>query len=386
MSPKKLVKLPAIQIALKVMLALILLAAMAIPYQSMTAKAETIPTFAITDVTVDDTVTIQTQNYPANETFTVRMGNFGTLGVGGIVVGSFDSGGGGSFSVTFDIPDALHGRSRIAIRADSSDGFFSFNWFWNNTSSSSGSNTETSTETHTHTPSAQGIPTFTIIDVSRDENVTFQTHNFPSNQTFTVRMGRFGTLGIGGIEVGSFNSGDGGSFDKSFTIPDALKGLQRIAIRADSSQGFFAFNWFWNNTVNVDKSTTSSDEESGKKTSSNTDSNTSDNTESDTTTPAVVVFHGIPTFSISAVSRDDTVTIVTNNFPAGQTFTVRMGAYGTLGVGGVEVDSTDSGDGGSFTATYKVPDALKGAQRIAIRMDSPQGFFAFNWFWNNSTN
>jgi hypothetical protein len=385
MSPKKLVKQPAIQVALKVMLALILLAAMVIPYRSMTASAEAIPTFNITDVTVDDTVTIQTQNYPANQTFTVRMGNFGTLGVGGIVVGSFDSGSGGSFSVTFDIPDALHGRSRIAIRADSSQGFFSFNWFWNNTSSSSSSNTETSTETQTHTPSANGVPTFTITDVTRDENVTFQTHNFPSNQTFTVRMGRFGTLGIGGIEVGSFNSGDGGSFFKSFVVPDSLKGQQRIAIRADSSQGFFAFNWFWNNTVTVEKKDDTSNNDKSEN-SSNNDESSSNNDDNNTTTPEVVAFHGIPTFSISAVSRDDTVTIVTNNFPAGQTFTVRMGAFGTLAVGGTEVATTDSGDGGSFTATYNVPDSLKGSQRIAIRMDSPQGFFAFNWFWNNTTN
>jgi hypothetical protein len=382
MSPKKLVKLPAIQVALKVMLALILLIGMVIPYQSMTAKAEAIPTFSITDVTVDDTVTIQTQNYPANETFSVRMGNFGTLGVGGIVVGSFDSGSGGSFSVTFDIPEALHGRSRIAIRADSSQGFFSFNWFWNNTTSSSASNTETSTDTHTHTPSAQGVPNFTIVDVERDQNVSFETHNFPANQDFTVRMGRYGTLGIGGIEVGTFNSGDGGSFTKSFAVPDALKGQVRIAIRADSSQGFFAFNWFWNNTVTVDTADTSKDKKSDN--SSNNDQN-SNNDQSNTTAPEVVVFHGIPTFSISAVSRDNTVTIVTNNFPAGQTFTVRMGAYGTLAMGGVQVATTDSGDGGSFTATYNVPDALKGSQRIAIRMDSPQGFFAFNWFWNNST-
>jgi hypothetical protein len=381
MSPKKLVRLPVIQIALKVMLGLILLAGMVIPYQSMTASAQAIPTFNITDVTVDDTVTIQTQNYPAGQTFTVRMGSFGTLGVGGIVVGSFDSGSGGSFSVTFDIPEALQGRSRIAIRADSPGGFFSFNWFWNNTSSSSSSNTETATETHTHTPSAQGlgIPTFYIVDVNRDDNVTFRTRNFPAGQTFTVRMGRYGTLGIGGIEVGTFDSGDGGNFDKSFDIPDALKGQARIAIRADSSQSFYAFNWFWNNSVSVEKKkSASSNNESGENNSSNDESNTS--------TPEVVVFHGIPTFSISAVSSNDTVTIVTSNFPAGQTFTVRMGAYGTLAVGGMEVATTDSGNGGSFTATYNIPDALKGSRRIAIRMDSSQGFFAFNWFWNNTTN
>ena len=42
----------------------------------------------------------------------------------------------------------------------------------------------------------------------------------------------------------------------------------------------------------------------------------------------------IPTFSITAVSVDNSVTILTSNFPAGDSFTVTMGAYGTKGVGG----------------------------------------------------
>ena len=55
---------------------------------------------------------------------------------------------------------------------------------------------------------------------------------------------------------------------------------------------------------------------------------------------------------------------------------------GTLGLGGVIVATTNSGAGGAFTATYTIPDALKGSQRIAIRMDSNMGYFAYNWFWN----
>ena len=51
----------------------------------------------------------------------------------------------------------------------------------------------------------------------------------------------------------------------------------------------------------------------------------------------------IPTFSIVSVVADTSVTIKTYNFPADQTFTVRMGAYGTLGVGGIIVTTTDSG-------------------------------------------
>ena len=51
----------------------------------------------------------------------------------------------------------------------------------------------------------------------------------------------------------------------------------------------------------------------------------------------------IPTFSIVSVVPDTSVTIKTYNFPADDTFTVRMGAYGTLGIGGIVVTTTDSG-------------------------------------------
>ena len=56
----------------------------------------------------------------------------------------------------------------------------------------------------------------------------------------------------------------------------------------------------------------------------------------------------IPTFSIQSVATDQTVTIVTQNFPAGQDFAVTMGPIGTLGINGYAVGTTSSGAGGSF--------------------------------------
>jgi hypothetical protein len=319
------------------------------------------PTMGILDVVIDDQVTIRTRQYPPGQTFTVRMGKYGTLGIDGVVVGKFDSGNGGSMDKTFDIPDELHGQSRIAIRADSPAGFFSYNWFWNATLS--GKLTPAGPKGYT------GIPTFKILDVDKDDKVKIRTTNFPAGLTFKVLMGAYGSLGVGGIEVGSTDSGDGGSFDKTYDIPDALHGKSRIAIRLESTSGFYAYNWFWNKST---KSSSSSDSSSDK----------SDSSSDAKTTPT---YFGIPTFSISEVDHDSAVTVDTHNFPADQTFTVRMGEYGTLAIGGIEVGSTDSGDGGSFTTKYSIPDALKGNQRIAIRMDSGAGFFAYNWFWNNST-
>ncbi len=93
----------------------------------------------------------------------------------------------------------------------------------------------------------------------------------------------------------------------------------------------------------------------------------------------------IPTFGIVKVTRDTSVTIQTANFPAGQTFTARMGAYGTQAIGGAAVGSVDSGVGGAFSATFNIPAGLRGAQKIAIRLESGLGYYAYNWFWNNTT-
>jgi len=48
-------------------------------------------------------------------------------------------------------------------------------------------------------------------------------------------------------------------------------------------------------------------------------------------------------------------------------------------LGGPLSARTDSGAGGSFAALYNIPDALKGSAMIAIRMDSPQGYYSFNY-------
>ena len=94
----------------------------------------------------------------------------------------------------------------------------------------------------------------------------------------------------------------------------------------------------------------------------------------------------IPTFIIRQVVRDQSVTIQTANFPAGKKFDVLIGAYGTAGVGGAYVTTTDSGGGGSFSATYTIPAALRGARRLAIRLQSASSYFSYNWFWNSTTN
>jgi hypothetical protein len=336
-------------------LILVLAALLAVSFPQVRAQAYTgYPTFSIVSVVADESVTIQAYNLPADQIFTVRMGEIGTKAIGGVIVATTDSGVGGSVKLTYTIPASLKGLALIAIRMDSPLGYYAYNWFYNN---STGVVAPTPA-----TPVYTGIPTFSIKAVVQDESVTILTNNFPADETFTVRMGAYGTKGINGIVIGTTESGTGGAFEATYTIPEALKGSYRIAIRMDSPNGYYAYNWFYNNSTAETEVTPEPE-----------------------ITPTVPVYTGIPTFSIKAVVEDGTVTILTNNFPVDETFTVRMGLYGTKAIGGIVVATTESGVGGVFEATYTIPDDLKGLYRIAIRMDSPNGFYAYNWFYNNTT-
>jgi hypothetical protein len=350
---------------ISVIISVFALLALVVPVSASTTLSQSFPYFNIQEVVKDQTVTIQTYNFPANDTFTVTMGAYGSYGIGGVVVGSIASGAGGSFEVTYDIPASLMGSERVAIRLSSpTSGYFAYNWFWNITSI---------VPSGTPSPSYSGFPTFSIESVVSGQSVTILTKNLPPHDTFTVTMGKYGTKGVGGVVVSTTDSGEGGSLELTYNIPSDLANLDLIAIRLQSPvTGYFAFNWFYNTTT------------TGTPTQQPTPTATPTTTPTATPTPSG--YSGYPTFTIKAVVKDSTVTIEGTNFPPDDTFTVLMGVYGSLGIGGTTVGSTQTGAGGSLSATYNIPPSLVGASRIAIRLQSPtSGYFAYNWFYNSTT-
>ncbi|NJN43710.1 MAG: hypothetical protein HC806_02545 [Anaerolineae bacterium] len=142
----------------------------------------------------DSTVTITTANFPANDTFNVRMNYMGTKGIGGTIVASQASGVGGTFTATYTIPDFLKGQYQIAIRLESpTSGYYAFNWFYNNTTGGGGGGTPVPTVAPGPTSSPPlTIPTFNIQSVVKDNNVTITTSNFPANDNFTRDDGVYG--------------------------------------------------------------------------------------------------------------------------------------------------------------------------------------------------
>lgn len=313
-----------------------------------------IPTFSIVSVVKNTSVTIKTNNFPANDTFKVLMGYMGTRGVSGIKVATQSSGSGGSFTATYDIPAELSGQYRIAIRLQSTtgSGYFAYNWFYNDASGSSGSQNPP--------PGYSGFPTFSIVSVVKDTSVTILTKNLPPNDTFKVLMNYMGTRGKGGEQVATLDTGTGGAQTLTYNVPAFLAGQYQIAIRLQSTtgSGYFAYNWFYNNTSGSGGSVI-----------------------------PPTGYSGFPTFSILSVVRNTSVTIKTSNLPPNDTFNVLMNYMGTRGVGGTVVSTLDSGAGGTQTLTYNVPAFLAGQHQIAIRLQSTSGsgYFAYNWFYNNTT-
>jgi hypothetical protein len=307
------------------------------------------PYFIVTRVDPNAYVYLRVYNFPQGTQVNVYEDLYGTMAVNGAQVGGFSADNNTEFRL--EMAKSIHGMARGAIRLVAS-GINISGYFLNVT----GGSTTTSTGTTVTTT----IPTFSITSVVVDSKVTISTANFPANDTFNVLMNTMGTLGIGGTQVTTVNSGAGGSQSFTFDIPSGLYGLKQIAIRLESpTSGFFSYNWFNNNT-------------SG---SSGTGTGTG------TTTGSEIV----PTFSITSVSKDNTVTITTTGLTANKSYDVYMNTFGTAGIGGTLVTTVSSGSGGVQTYTFSIPSNLDGLSRIAIRVVNPSsGFFGYNWFWNST--
>lgn len=207
-------------------------------------------------------------------------------------------------------------------------------------------------------PAYSGFPTFSIVSVVKDTSVKIKTNNLPPNDTFVVKMNYMGTRGVHGIEVGTLNTGAGGVQTLEYAIPAALHGEYQIAIRLQSisGSGYFAYNWFYNNTAAKPGSPGSG-------------------------------YVGYPTMKILAVQRNVSVTVRIYNLPANDEFKVLMNVMGTRGVGGYKVTSIDTAGGGTQDFTFTIPAELKDLRQIAIRIQSKtgSGYYAYNWFYNNTT-
>lgn len=320
-----------------------------------------IPTTSIKSVVVGESVTITTYNFPKEKDFTAYMGEFGTRGVGGIEVGTFYSAGGGSFELTFEIPDALADENLVAIRLQTADNYYyAYDWFYNQPGTTPVADPDPEEETEPDVNAGYtGYPLTTIVSNVDKTSVEVKVTNLPKEIDFAVTVGAFGTRGVGGVKVDEFNSADGGTQTFTFTVPDAYKDSHKLAIRLDSGY-WFAYDW-WVNNPSVASTTT-------------VETTT-------TTTSSCTGWCAIP--STSFVSLDgNTVKFMAYNFEPNTQWVVTMGEFGTRGVDGVHVQTLTSVEG-TFTILSEIPNSLLGLDKISIRFEQVDGpYYAYDWFNN----
>lgn len=212
---------------------------------SVTPVLAAIPTTSILAVVEGESVTVQTANFPANNTFYVYMGYNGTDGINGYLVSKLTTGNGGSFRAKFPIPAELAGEDIIAIRFESvtESKYYSYNWFFNDSAAdNSGSYTGT---TPTNLP--PGFPTFDIVSVVKGKSVSIRTRYLPPQTRYAVFMKKGDSSVYTWYEVAGIETNEGNVLNATFNIPEEIRYSEKIAIKLYSMKdGFVTYNLFNN--------------------------------------------------------------------------------------------------------------------------------------------
>lgn len=192
--------------------------------------------FSIVGVEEDEVVTVKVKDFPAYTDFKVYMTKRGNASFKPVLVKEFYSGKGGSFKISFLIPEKLWDYPEISLRIVNEDVDLSVsNWFYNGDQGSNYDN------------GYKGKASFSILGVEEDEVVTIKVADFPARTDFEAYMTKRGNSNFKPILVKEFNSGKGGSFKISFLIPDKLEDYPEITLRIFSEDDEIQIsNWFYN--------------------------------------------------------------------------------------------------------------------------------------------
>ena len=93
----------------------------------------------------------------------------------------------------------------------------------------------------------------------------------------------------------------------------------------------------------------------------------------------------VPSIDAVAAIKNEEVTIHAYNFPSNVKFAVLMGEMGSLAEDGIRVGTVTSDRDGDFEVTVDIPQALRGENQIAIRLEGvSSSWYSYNWFYNRT--
>ena len=229
-------------------------------------NAATQPVMSVTSVDSGSTVTVQIANLPQNVEFTVTEGASGTAGIGGGLIAHFNSGVGGSQTLTFEIYTVLRAATSVDIRIDSGTGYSaSTNFNPTSTTTPVPGTTATPVPGTTATPGATLTPTavpanpitgvavstagasIRILHVEKGGIVIIEADRFPINTEYKVSIGPGGLLGSTGYLIAHLPIGSSDSYVGTFEIPALVTNSATLDLRIEAP-GFLLIQTF--NNVN----------------------------------------------------------------------------------------------------------------------------------------
>jgi hypothetical protein len=174
-----------------------------------------------TSVKEDQSVTLQGKSLSADTTYTIYLSNYKSKQSVSYSVGAVTTNKEGGFKGTYNLPGKLADVSLIKVIVTNGKGDTASNWFYNMT-----------TDKNT---GGVGSPTlnFTIVSVDKGKTVKIQANNLLPNVKYQITMGKSGTLGIGGINVGTLRDSKGGTVTATFDIPEDLANRSKLDLRIE---------------------------------------------------------------------------------------------------------------------------------------------------------
>ncbi len=182
---------------------------------------------AIVGVDKNRVITVQAQDFPANQTFKIRVGPFVGFFKNFVETGTINSGNGGNFKFNVNLPSEVRDVDKITVRLDStSTGVYAYNVFTNTTS---GSIAATATPSTTTTP---GAGTACQVSVSPSASQTLKTRE-DFDAVWTVKNTSNRTWEAASVDYKYTSGTEMQKFAKAFDLKQSVKSGESIKITVD---------------------------------------------------------------------------------------------------------------------------------------------------------
>jgi hypothetical protein len=91
----------------------------------------------------------------------------------------------------------------------------------------------------------------------------------------------------------------------------------------------------------------------------------------------------VPALKVKATVRDASLAIKASNLPANSQVDIYLASYGTGMTGGTKLASVKTGKTGVIDGYYNFPPALKGVDRLDLRLQIVNSSaYVYRWYWN----